>query len=905
MPVDVLLRHLRTQPTGLALREADRRLRLYGPNVLERRGGSRWPRRIALQFVHPLALLLEMAAALAAAEGTWVLCGAILAVLAVNAVFALLQERQAERSVEALAALMPSRAQVLRDGTPVEVDARDLVPGDVMLIREGMSVSADARLIEGAADIDMSALTGESMPVLRRALAPGEQPARSAAPHDAGTERLAALDLLFSGTQCVAGDCRAVVVATGLHTELGRIASLSRRDGRQESPLERQVRRVAWVIALVAVAAGTAFIPLGVLAGLSVQDSLSLAIGLIVANVPEGLLPTITLALAVGVRLLARRGALVKRLSAVETLGSTTVICTDKTGTLTENRMHPVQVWTADGLVDLEARALYGDEPVPKALATSLATSTTTQAGTDGGRVGDPTEVGLWEAVVPLGGDPAAAGAERLTVHVLDPRLRRMSVVTRTAGLMRIDAKGAPESLVPLCTHIARGGGVRPLHPEDVSDVERALGRMAADGLRVIAVAQRIVGTRVAEPATREETEADLCLLGLVGLLDPPRIHVADAVDRCHTAGMSVHVVTGDNGLTAAAIARRLGIGGPGGPRVVTGAEVDAMGDRQLDALLREPGEVVFARSSPETKLRIVDSLRAGGQVVAVTGDGVNDAPALRAADIGVAMGESGTDVAREAATMVLTEDDFAGIVEAVAAGRRVYENVRKFVLYIFAHATPEIAPFLVFALSGGAVPLGLTVLQILAIDLGTETLPALALGRERAEPGIMDRPPRRRGEGIITRGMLVRAWAVLGVTSAVLSMGAFLLVLWRAGWSWGADTGEGSPLHDAYLQATTMTFAAIVACQVGVAMAARTTTAGLRQVGVLGNRLLVAGIAFEIALVAVLVYVPPLADVFGLRRPDWWHLLLLVPMPVLVWGADALLRAAWNGRAAAIRPGG
>ncbi len=399
-------------------------------------------------------------------------------------------------------------------------------------------------------------------------------------------------------------------------------------------------------------------------------------------------------------------------------------------------------------------------------------------------------------------------------------------------------------------------------------------------------------------PDRRDAAERDLTLLGLVAMVDPPRPEVASAVARCREAGIRIIVVTGDHGLTATAIARQIGLAGDD-IAIVTGSDLAGMSDAQLDALLRDGRDVLFARSSPEAKLRIADALRAEGHVVAMTGDGVNDAPALRRADIGVAMGRSGTDVAREAATMVLTDDNFASIVAAVEEGRRVYDNIRKFVFYIFVHATPEVVPFLLFALAGGSIPLPLTALQILAIDLGTETLPALALGREPPEPGVMARPPRRRGEGVITRPMLARAWLYLGGISAALVLGGFLFALLRAGWRPGDATGEGAVLHHAYLQATTMTFLGIVACQLGTGLAARTERVSLRSVGLLSNPLLLWGFAFEIAFAALLVVVSPVGDAFDTARPPADALLLLLAFPVVVWGADELRR--WRLRA---RPG-
>ena len=363
---------------------------------------------------------------------------------------------------------------------------------------------------------------------------------------------------------------------------------------------------------------------------------------------------------------------------------------------------------------------------------------------------------------------------------------------------------------------------------------------------------------------------------------------------RCRHAGIRIIVVTGDHALTATAIAREVGIVGHD-PTVMAGTELDAMPQDRRDALLRGTPELIVARSNPETKLHIVDALRAQHHTVAMTGDGVNDAPALRRADIGIAMGRTGTDVAREAATMVLTDDNFASIVAAVEEGRVVYDNIRKFITYIFVHAIPEIVPFVVYALAGGAIPLPLTALQILAIDLGTDTVPALALGREAPEPGTMDRAPRPREAGIISRAMLARAWLRLGAVEALLVMAGFFLVLLTSGWSPGDATGPGTPLHHAYLQATTMTWAGIVACQMGAAFAARTSHASLRQVRVLSNRYLLRGVAFAIAFAAAIIYVPPLQSVFqtaALPAPD---LLMLACFPFVVWGSDELWR--WRRR--------
>jgi calcium-translocating P-type ATPase len=880
----LLLRDLRTSQTGLAQREAERRLLQFGPNSLERRKRRRWLPALAHQFTHPLALLLWAAAGLAWIAGILAVAVAIVVVIAINAAFAFIQEMQAERAVEALAEYLPERARVLRDGRQTEVAASELVPGDVVLLGEGERISADARLLEGAIEVDISTLTGESMPVFR-----------SASYLDAGVPPLQARDLIFSGTSCTEGEARAVVFATGMHTELGRIAALSERVKTEESPLEHQVRRVAWLIAGIALAMGLAFIPLALFAaGLSLADSVVFAVGLLVGNVPEGLLPVITLALAVGVRELVRQGAVMKRLSAVETLGSTDIICTDKTGTLTENRMRMRTVWSHGESLGFEHGKASGQPAEGGALrelGQAMADCNNARLE-EHGAGGDPTEVAMLEAAAALGASTDATSRERRRRRQFhfDPVLKRMSTVDERDGEVWVDAKGAPETLLPCSTKIAWAGEERPLGDAERREVQRQVESFAGQGLRVLGVARRKLDPLVV-PELREEAERELTFLGLVAMVDPPRPEVAAAVERCHQAGIRVIVITGDHAMTALAVARQIGVGHGEKPPVIGGEELDRMSDKDLDALLHDERELVFARSSPEAKLRIADALKAEGHVVAMTGDGVNDAPALRAADIGVAMGQSGTDVAREAATMVLTDDNFSTIVTAVEAGRRVYANIRKFILYIFAHTTPEVTPFLVFALGGGSIPLPLTVPQLLAFDVGTETLPALALGRERAEAGLMEQAPRPRGESVIQPSMLLRAWLFLGLIASCLQMAGFFFVLTKAGWSPGDPTGSGTPLHGAYLEATTMTFFGMVMSQIGTAFAARTDRASLRSIGVFSNPLLLWGIAFELLLAALFIYAPPFQSILGTAalKPD--ALAFAIPFPFIVWGADELRR--------------
>jgi magnesium-transporting ATPase (P-type) len=556
-PARRLLRDLRADGRGLSGREAGRRLEVVGPNELPRRPAEPWWRELVRQVSHPLALLLWAAGILAFVAGTPTLGWAIFAVIALNALFAFAQERQAVRAVEALRAYLPEQARVVRDGREQVVLARELVPGDVLLVEEGERVSADVRLLDGAVDADMSTLTGESLPVSRYASA-----------RDTHVPLLHARELLFTGTTCVAGTATGVVFATGAHTELGRIAALSQRVRREESPLERQVRPVAWLIAVVAVGAGLVFLPLGLLAGLTFGEAAVFAVGLLVANVPEGLLPTITLALAVGVRSLARRGAVVKRLSAVETLGSTTVICTDKTGTLTENQMAVTRLWTADAACDLNRDVSGGVMPPPgpafSALVDAMAACTTATPDAKGLGRGDATELALLAAADQLGrpADTAGRDRRRAVLFRFDPVVKRMTVLEPGRDGLRAYVKGAPEEVIPRCTRVLAGGHEEPFGADRSRSVTAAVEECAGQGLRVLAVARRdLTAVDSAAAGDRDAVERDLTLLGLVAVFDPPRPEVAGAVARCHQAGMRVHVVSGDHALTAAQVAKQVGIG--------------------------------------------------------------------------------------------------------------------------------------------------------------------------------------------------------------------------------------------------------------------------------------------------------------------------------------------------------
>jgi magnesium-transporting ATPase (P-type) len=864
---------LSTRPEGLAPEEVAERLSRVGPNSLREVRGRPLYRRLLAQFTHLMALLLWAGGLIGFVAGMPQLGVAIWAVNLINGAFGFWQEHKAEKAAEALRRILPRRARVRRGGAELQVPAETLVPGDVLVLSEGDHVPADARLVEETElRVDQSTLTGEAHPVRKT---------RSAVP-GAGLSRFELPNLVFAGTTVATGNGVAVVSATGMATEFGRIAGITEELPEEKSPLQREMERATRIVTAIAVGVGAVFFGLSVLAaGMNPAEGFLFALGMIVAFVPEGMLPTVTLSLAMGVQRMARRKALVKRLSAVETLGCTSVICTDKTGTLTQNEMTVRDVWTPGGRLEVTGTGYDGAGAVLRGgicvtaaedrdleeLLTACALCNNARLLPPGeesagwSALGDPTEAAL-RVLASKGGVDAEAAAKRTPRRreiPFDSRRKRMATVHRDGDGWVVFAKGAPGELLGLCTRFRDGGRDLPLDEEAHRRAAEANDAMARSGLRVLAVASRRT-TALPSNAGAEEVERELTLLGLVGMMDPPRPEVAEAVAKCHRAGIRIVMVTGDYGLTAESVARRVGILRGPSPRILNGAGMDAMSDGELAEALR--GEVILARVSPEHKLRAVSALQGMGHVVAVTGDGVNDAPALKKADIGVAMGVAGTDVAKEAADMILADDNFASIVSAVEEGRAVYANIKKFLSYIFTSNTPEAVPFILFAFSGGRIPLALNIMQILSIDLGTDLVPALALGAEPPEPGVMDRPPRKLSEHAITPALLLRAYPFLGLIQSAAAMSAFYFLFWRSGY-WGTWIGlpSSGPLYQA---ATAMTLAAVVVTQIGNLFAHRTVRASAFRAGLPANRLLWAGIAVEIALLLAIVYLPPLQRVFG-----------------------------------------
>ena len=890
LTVAEIFTRLETKEGGLSPEEAQQRLSKYGPNVLEVTDHYSLIRGFLHQFTHFLAMLLWVAVALAftadfmkPGEGMATLGWAILGVIVINAVFAFFQEYKAERAVHALHRLLPARAWVLRSNQPLDISRDEIVPGDVLLIEEGEQISADGRLIE-AADmlVDTSSLTGESQPKRRTA-----EPVIDGHLPDIP-------NLVFAGIPVLSGRGKAVVFATGMQTEFGKIARLSTSVETGLSPLQKEIAKVTHVVAILSVAMGGVFFVIGVSMGLGFWISAIFGIGIIVANVPEGLLPTVTLALALGSQRMAKRHALIKQLTSVETLGCTTVICTDKTGTLTENRMRVVRFYMDHLEIEVQASclviagrttsAIEAEEYAPLFDAIIHCHNAKRLRRTDdrSAVTGDPTEVALVEFALDhelLQQEPLP----RMGELPFDADRKRMTTLHWREGRLVAFVKGAPESLVPLCKQIRHQGTLSPISQEDFRRIMEQSQTFAHQAYRVLAVAMREIETGV-EKLDIDQVEQDLTFLGLVAMIDPPRHEVPEAIARCRQAGVRTIMITGDHPLTALAIARQIGLAPKesltepdGDYPAIEGHQVETMSDEALRRLLTptrpDKAEPIFARMAPRHKMRVVSVLKDMGEVVAVTGAGVNDAPAIKKADIGIAMGIAGTDVAKETADMILLDDNFATIVNAIEEGRTVFDNIRKFATYVLVSNVPEVVPYLAYGFLG--MPLALTIPQVLAIDLGTDMVPAIALGAEPPHPGIMDVPPRPKSERLLTVPLLLKTYFFLGLNSAFMAMGGFFLYLFANGWSWGTPLDWSSPL---YKEATTVTFAAIVLAQVANVFSCRSNRLSVTRFGWFSNPLILWGVVIEITILALITYTPLGNDIFRTG-----------PLPAWIFGPLAL----------------
>src|SRR5512133_985261 len=880
VPIDEFIRRLRSHAQqGLSAAEAADRLRRDGPNVLIQRKKEAEFLKFLRQLTNLFALLLWCGAGLSLAaeyllpgQGSLAIAIALIGVVLLNGVFSYWQEHKAEAIMDSFRDMLPRQAAVVRDGLLLEVPASEVGRGDLLVLEEGGQVPADARLVEVCGlKVDNSSLTGESEPQLRTV--------------DATSHRLLeSRNVVFSGTQVMAGNGRAVVFAVGMKSQIGRTADLTQTVAVRDIPIHLEIQRFTRIISVVAVVMGLLvfFVSL-VWVDTPIWSKLVFAIGIIVANVPEGLMATVTLSLSIAARRMAAKNALVRNLESVETLGCTTVICTDKTGTLTTNRM-TLQRLFLNECIHSEADADFEPEELEQFLLIATLCNNA-HLKPDGTFSGDPTETALLTFCSRF--HPVA------TVRTNSPRLFEEPFTAATKLMVTINRvndetmaclKGAPDVSIQLCDRILINGVPRPLTDADRSAYLAAYEELARRGERVLLFAYQPVAAKISW------SQADLpaggyIFIGLSGLFDPPRSEVPEAVAALRAAGVRVIMVTGDYQTTALAIGRLVGIVTGDRPVVINGEQLRILSDAHLDWEL-EQAEVIFARTSPEQKLRIVQALQRRGEVVAVTGDGVNDAPALKQADIGVAMGLSGTDVAREAADIILLDDNFATLLPAVREGRTIFDNLKKSIRYTITHTVPEVMPFLAFLILG--IPLPLTVMLILSIDLGTDMLPAIALGSETAERDIMRLPPRPRTEHLVGSHLMLLAYCLFGMVESAAGFYAYFTVLHTGGWQWGQSL---APTASLYLKAVSAFFAAVIICQMANGLISKVSRQSLFRQGLFSNRLLLVGMAVEVALVAAIVGVPVLQPWFGTTSLTAHEFFLAWPFAVGLVLLDELRR--------------
>ncbi|MCS6907351.1 MAG: cation-transporting P-type ATPase [Anaerolineales bacterium] len=900
---------LETSPQGLTAEQVAERLSLYGRNVIQEPTPPPWWSKFLVHIVHPMAILLWVAGILALIVGEISLALVIWSVILVNAAFSFWREYRATVAVAGLKEILPSYSRVLREGREILVPTPEIVPGDILILAEGDNIPADARVVqEYGLRVNQAILTGEAMPARKTSDASLRE----------GISELERPNLVFAGTSVFSGTAKAVVYATGMLTQFGRIAHLTGRVSEQPSALQQEIIHLTRRLSVIGLGIGIVVFLVGAFDPevelFDPQDRLVqafiFALGILVAVVPEGLPATLSLSLAMAVQRLAQRGVLVKKLAMVETLGNISVICTDKSGTLTQNQMTVREIWVGGKKLSVsgigyEPQGEITPDPRSLNLESELELLLTAATLCNNSRLipptadhpywsalGDSTEAAL-RVVARKGGlseEEVLSQYPRLHEIPFEARRKRMTTIHRWGQEEIAFVKGAPREVLHLCRFWQCNNQVLQLEDSTRNQILAANDDYARNALRVLAFAYRLLPPR--SSYAEQNVECELIFLGLMAMHDPPRPEVARAVEICRQAGIRIIMVTGDYGLTAESIARRIGMLSTPNPMIVTGAELEEMNDVQLQNLLEK--EVIYARMAPEHKLRLVAALQAKGEVVAVTGDGVNDAPALRKADVGVAMGIIGTDVAREAADVILTQDNFSTIVDAIQEGRAIYDNIRKFITYIFTSNVPELVPFVVSAIF--QIPLALTVRQILAIDMGTDLLPALALGAEKPEPDIMSRPPRKRGLPLIERSLLMRSFAWLGMIETALCYLGFFYIYARA-YNIRLDellaAGRALPelLHTVpphvHVLAVTMFHAGVVMAQVGNVLACRSERLRVSEVGWFSNPLIWLGILGEIALILTLIYVPPLAEMFDhqpLPLEYWFPLALFGP---LLYGFD------------------
>ena len=855
--------------------------RRHGPNALAEAPPTPAWKQFLRQLAEPVVWLLLAAGGVALLLQKWTDFTAIAAIVLLNALLGFFQQRKAESALAALRRMSSPNAKVIRSGRPRVVPAADLVPGDRVELEAGDRVPADVRLVRGFGfRTTEAALTGESTPT-------DKDPAAVLADDAPLGDRR---NMAYLGTAVAGGKASGVVVATGMGTELGRIAGMLKGQPAEMTPLQKRLARLGKHLVLLCLALVTVIAALQLARGDGLLDTLRLAVSLAVAAVPEGLPAVVTITLALGLQRMVGRNALIRRLASVETLGSVTVICSDKTGTLTRNEMTVREVFAGGRRFDVGGAgyapdggfaadgtpvAVSRESDLLKAVAVGVWCNHARVVPADGGwqAIGDPTEAALVVAGRKAGLAAEAAGHEAVGEVPFDSDRRAMTVVVRGPGGCTAYTKGAPEVVLGKCVGVRWNGQVIPMADAHRAAIQAAAGEMAGRALRVIALAYR----DDADPADGEGVERDLVFAGLAGMIDPPREEAREAVGRCKAAGVRPVMITGDHPDTALAIARELGIAGPD-DRVVTGKQLEDTADADLRRVAA--ATAVYARVTAEHKLRIVRALKANGQVVAMTGDGVNDAPAVKAADIGVAMGVTGTDVTKEASAMVLTDDNFASIVNAVEEGRGIYDNIQKFVMYLLAGNAGKLLVVFAAFLFGWPVPL--LAVQILWLNLVTDGLAALALGMEKPERGVMRRQPRRPGEPLIGWADARRIVAHGAVTATVALLGFWLV--WR-----------GDPANLA--EAQVVAFCVLGLAQLLYAFACRSRDVTAFALGLFTNPalLLAAGASGLLQLAVVLV--PALHPVFGVEAyptsGEWGLIVGLSAVPFVAVELSKLVRQA------------
>lgn len=884
-----------TPADGLSEDACVDRLERVGPNELVAAERAPWWRLLLAQFQDLMVLILLGATAVSYALGEQADAITIIAIVLVNACLGFVQEFRAERSLEALRQMAAPTARVRRGGIERQVPANLVVPGDLLLLEAGDRIAADVRLLEAfSMEAEEAALTGESLPVRKRAdwLAAADVPL--------GDRK----NMAFAGTTVTRGRGAGLVVATGMATEMGRIADLMQEVEEEETPLQRRLEALGRMLVVACLGVCAVVVATGVLRGEPLTVMFLSGVSLAVAAIPEGLPAIVTVALALGVQRMIRHGAIVRRLQAVETLGCATVICSDKTGTLTRNEMMVRAIWTGEGAWEVtgDGYAPYGEfrqDGQQAPLGASAAQMLQTAALCSNASLaqvrprrrglgkrqrpvwtvqGDPTEGALCVAGAKAGVDLNAYA--RLWEVPFESERRRMSVGVshRPSGEVRLCVKGAPDTIVAHCTQILLGERLVPFTDEHRQQVAAQVERLAAAALRVLAVATR---TLPGDLSGREQAdwEEELTFLGLVGMIDPPRPEVKAAVGGARTAGVATVMITGDHPATARAVADELGIGIPGG-KVWTGAELDALTDDDLARTVDEAR--IFARVSPSHKLRIVRAFKARGEIVAMTGDGVNDAPAVKEADIGVAMGRTGTDVTKEASAMILSDDNYATIVAAVAEGRSIYDNIRKFIRYLLACNTGEVLTM--FLATVMKLPLPLLPGQILLVNLVTDGLPAMALGVDPPDPDVMKRPPRSPDEGPFARGLSSRI-LTRGLLIGIATLVAFVWGLWP----------DGPQAPDGLMRARTLSLATLVMSQLFHVFDCRSETRSVWEIGLFSNPWLVAAVCTSVTALVGSIYWAPLAAIFRtapLTGGDWGVVLLAAAAGQIF---DLLRRRLWG----------